>query len=188
MIQGTRVALRPATEEDKRQVYEWLAESDITSCMMGPPRFPDHPIPAWEEFRDGYEPYYFDDSQPELGRCFIIIVDDVPVGTVSYNEIDKDHRRTELDIWMSCEANCGKGYGPDALKTLCDYLFKKHDVVEFWLQPSARNQRAIRAYKKAGFQPLDLTPEVAEAEYGPRDYRDSVLLIKHLRNEPCGPE
>ena len=161
LIRGKRVRLQPATEDHRRMVYEWLAESDITRCMMGPPHFPDHPKPTWEEFRDGYEPYFFDDSEPELGRCFIIMVDDVPVGTVSYNEIDKEHRRTELDIWMSCEANCGQGYGTEALQLMYEYLFREYGVVDFWMQPSARNPRAIRAYQKA----ISLDPDYRSAYF-----------------------
>ncbi len=43
MIQGERVVLRPATEQDRRMIYKWLAESDITPSVMGPPYFLDHP-------------------------------------------------------------------------------------------------------------------------------------------------
>ncbi|MFQ5925063.1 MAG: GNAT family N-acetyltransferase [Dehalococcoidia bacterium] len=180
MIQGKQVALRPATERDKRMVYEWLAESDITPSIMGPPHFSDHPVPAWEEFCADYKPYFFDGSSPELGRCFIIMINSMPVGQLNYNDIDQHHQRTELDIWMSCEANCDKGYGPDALQTLCEYLFRTYGIVEFVIRPSARNHRAIRAYEKAGFQRVELTPEQAEAEYPSRDYADSVFLIRHM--------
>jgi len=180
MIKGKQVALRPAMEQDKRMVYEWLAESDITPSIMGPPRFPDHPAPTWGEFCADYKPHFFDGSSPELGRCFIIMVDCIPVGQVNYDVIDQHHQRTELDIWMSCEANCGKGYGPDALQTLCEYLFQTYGIVEFVMRPSARNHRAIRAYEKAGFQRVDCTPEQQEAEYGSCDYGDSIVLIKHI--------
>ena len=57
------VSLRPAVASDRRQVYEWLARSDVTPSMMGPPDYPDHPIPSWEEFCADYLPHYFDDSE-----------------------------------------------------------------------------------------------------------------------------
>jgi len=180
VIQGKQVALRPATEQDKRMVYQWAANSDITSSFMGPPNFPDHPVPPWDKFCADYKPHFFNGSSPELGRCFIIMVNAMPVGMINYNDIDEHRKRTELDIWMSCEANCGKGYDPDALRTLCEYLFQTYDIVEFVMRPSARNHRAIRAYEKAGFQYMELTPEEEEAEYGPRDYDDSIVLIKHM--------
>lgn len=179
MICGKKVTLRPATERDKRLVYEWLAESDCTSSFMGPPRFTDHPIPTWEEFCADYQPYYFAGSEPESGRCFIILVNGLPVGQINYNKIiEQQRRRTELDIWMSCEANCGKGYGTDALQALTEYLHKTYGVTEFLIRPSVRNQRAIRAYEKAGFKSVKPSPEQQEAEYGPSDYKDSVSLVQ----------
>lgn len=180
MIQGKRVTLRLAMEQDKRMIYEWLAESDVTPFTMGSPHFPDHPVPTWEEFCADYKPHFFDGSNPELGRCFVIMVSGMPVGQVNYNDIDQYHQRTELDIWMGCEANCGKGYGPDALQALCEYLFLTYGIVEFVIRPSARNRRAIRAYEKAGFQQVALSPEQQKAEYGLGDYDDSIVLVKHI--------
>lgn len=180
MIKGKQVALRPATEQDKRMVYEWLTGSDITPSIMGPPRFPDHPVPTWGEFCADYRPHFFNGSSPELGRCFIIMVDCIPIGQINHDKIDQQRRRTELDIWMSCEANCGKGYGPDALLTLCGYLSQVYGILEFVMRPSARNHRAIRVYEKAGFQRVESTPEQEKARYGPRDYTDSIVLIKRM--------
>jgi len=174
------VVLRLATERDKRAIYEWLTKSDITPSIMGPPNFPDQPVTTWDEFRADYKSYYFNGSKPKLGRCFIIMVNNMPVEMVSYNEVDERRKRTELDIWMSCEANCGRGYGPDALQTLCEYLFQTYGIVEFVMRPSARNHRVIRAYEKAGFQRVELTSEQQEAEYGRGDYDDSTVLINHM--------
>ena len=54
IIYGERVVLRPSTEQDKLTIYEWLTKSDIAASMMGPPQFPDHLIPTWEEFCSDY--------------------------------------------------------------------------------------------------------------------------------------
>jgi diamine N-acetyltransferase len=179
-ILGNLVTLRPATEKDRRMIYEWMAHSDITPRIMGPPAYPDHPIPTWEEFCNDYKVYFFDDSSPELGRCFVIMVSGEAIGQINYNKIDKCNRRTALDIWMRSEADCGKGFGTDALKTLCEYLSRKFGITEFFTTPSARNLRAIRAYEKAGFQKVDLPTEEAEAKYGPKDYVDSVYMVKRM--------
>ncbi len=178
MIQGKKVVLRPATEQDKRTIYEWLVMSDITPSIMGPPAYPDHPIPTWGEFCDDYKQYFFDGSSPHLGRCFVIMVNELPVGQINYDEIDKKHKRTELDIWMSCESNCGKGYGPDAVEALCRYLYNKYGINEFVMRPSVRNIRAIKAYEKAGFKRIEMTLDQQRREYGPCDYKDNIVLAK----------
>jgi RimJ/RimL family protein N-acetyltransferase len=182
ILTGKIVKLRPSTLEDRRTIYEWATQSDATSAMIGPPTYPDHSIPSWEEFCSDHTPHFFDGSAPFLGRCFIIIVGDEPVGQVYYNDIEmiNQERRVELDIWMRAEKYCGKGYGSDALLTLCRYLVREFDVVTFMVQPSARNPRAIRAYKKIGFQPLKLSLDEARELWGPNDYYDSVYMVKHF--------
>ncbi len=179
MIQEKQVLLRPATEQDKRMVYEWMAHSDIALSIMGPPNFSEHPIPTWDEFCNDYKSHYFDGSKPKSGRCFIIEVNGTPVGQINYNEIDEENKKTSIDIWMSREANCGKGYGTDALQALCEYLHSIYGIDKFWVSPSARNQRAIHTYKKAGFQQANLTPQ-EKAEYGHFEYKDNIILIKKI--------
>ncbi len=63
-LTGTRVMLRKATEADRRNVFKWLAHSDVTASMMGPPIFPDSKIPTREKFCQDYGPHYFNDSHP----------------------------------------------------------------------------------------------------------------------------
>ena len=177
IIRGKKVALRPSAPDDVHDVHIWCNESDVTPSMAGPPTFPDKAPSDNKEFCVGYESYYWDGSEPMRGRVFIIRVGGAPIGAVGYNEIDPATRRVELDIWMNCEASCGKGYGPDALGALCAYLVRSFDVEASWMQPSARNPRAIRAYEKAGFRRVDITPEEMQEQYGARDYHDSVLMI-----------
>lgn len=175
-LQGSLIKLVPATLEDRRSVYEWLAHSDITSSIMGPPVFTDHPIPTYEEFCADYLPHFFDGSQPERGGSFIIEANGTQAGHINHNDIDRLHKSVELDIWMRDKAHCNKGYGTDALNVLCAYLQQTYGCEEFILAPSARNQNAIRAYLKAGFAvcsepPVNFTP----------DYHDPVVMIKRLR-------
>ncbi|MDN5200326.1 GNAT family N-acetyltransferase [Fulvivirgaceae bacterium BMA10] len=172
-IEGTLTTLRPATMNDKRAIYQWMAESDLTSLMIGPPNFPDHPIPTWEEFLDDYEDYFFDGSKPLLGHSFIIELNEQPIGQINYGEIYPDDQVTELDIWLSARKYIGKGYGTDALITLCSYLHQKFHVKKFMIAPSERNIGAIKAYKKAGFMPTTDRPV-----YFRPDYDDAILMIK----------
>jgi diamine N-acetyltransferase len=170
-IQGKRVVLRPATTEDEPQILGWLLRSDITPSILGPPLFPERPVPRLDDPSQRLDPHYLDGTAPELGRCFLILVDGEPVGQVTYNDImERDGRRqVELDIWMRSEAFCGKGYGTDALGALCGYLHKTFGVGQFMVQPSARNLRAIKAYEKVGFQRLNLPNEAARVLWGPND-------------------
>jgi diamine N-acetyltransferase len=188
MSPASEVALRPATPADVRPAYEWMCRSDVTACMMGRPEFPDQPVPSWEKFQEDWEPHYFDGTAPELGRCFVILVDAAPAGIIAHGEIwtrDDGTRFTEIDIWMRSLACCGHGYGSRAVGLFCALLEQQNAVGEFVMQPSARNPRAIRAYQKAGFARLDLPPVDAARRYRTEpDYQDSVFLVKRFGSQP----
>jgi diamine N-acetyltransferase len=173
---GSLVVLRPATIEDRYAIYEWLAHSDITEHLFGT----EDTIPTWEQFCDDYKLHFFDGSSPLLGCSFVITVNGQTVGHINYGTIDAHRKRTELDIWMSCEANCGKGFGPDALKTLCRYLSDVFGITEFFINPYECNRRAVRAYEKAGFENVNLPTEELKAEFGPKLNYDTIYMVKKL--------
>lgn len=180
MIRGTLVTLRPAQECDRRAIYQWLAESDLTSLMMGPPHFPDAPVPTWAQFCKDYGPHFFDGTRQEVGQSFIIEVDGPAVGHVNYDGLGSGRGVAELDIWLRAGEVCGKGYGSDALVALTHHLHETFGVIEFIMRPSRRNSRAIQAYARAGFSVLPLTNEQQATIYGSGDYVDTVVMRRVL--------
>jgi RimJ/RimL family protein N-acetyltransferase len=157
-------------------MYQWLAESDATPLMLGPPGFPDAPVPTWDQFCDAYGPLFLDGTSPEVGRSFIIQADGEAVGHVSYDGMDSAPGRAELDIWLRSRKVCGRGYNSGALGVITRYLHEAFGAAEFILRPSRRSLRAIRAYEKAGFTLLPLTDEQQAEIYGPGDYVDTVVM------------
>jgi diamine N-acetyltransferase len=186
MIFGSLVSLRPARESDRRNVYEWLARSDVTPSMMGPPLYAEAPIPSWEEFCNDYVTLFFDGTAPHVGRSYVIERDGAAVGHVSYSQVDLDQGQAELDIWLRGEAECGKGYGPDALAALTRHLHETLRLKTFILRPSLRNVRAIAAYAKAGFELLPASPKEQAALYGSTEHYDTAVMRLNLGAMPCG--
>jgi diamine N-acetyltransferase len=180
MIRGRSVTLRPANLLDRRSVYQWMAESEVTPCMMGPPLYLEAPIPTWEEFCADYLPYFFDGSLPAMGRSFIVEVAGEAIGHVSYSEVDLTQGKAELDIWLCRESLCGRGHGSDALIALTQYLCESLGLKVFIMRPSRRNERAIKAYAKAGFVALPLSPEQQAAIYGPTEHHDTMVMRKTM--------
>lgn len=168
-----RLTLKPATLEDKQKIFIWATASNLTSEMLGPPNFPDNPIPTREELDNDYTDHYFDGSQPLKGRCFVIEHKGQEIGQVNYNEIDSRTTSTELDIWLADKQYTGKGLGTEALKILCNYLDQSFDCKTIYIAPSRRNERAITSCKKAGFTEAETVP----VRFVP-DYGDTVLMIK----------
>ena len=180
-IYGDTIELRPAQESDRKKIYKWLTQSNLTPSMMGPPEYSDHPIPSWEEFCEDYTLSFFNTSGDGKGRNYIIVVNNEEIGTIGYDLLDKNKNRAVLDIWMSDEKYCGHGYGSNALDTLCKYIHKTYGITNFIISPSARNKRAIAAYKKAGFKYVRIiNKEEQEKEFGKSEFDDNIIMIKTL--------
>ncbi|HZG25577.1 MAG TPA: GNAT family N-acetyltransferase [Chitinophagaceae bacterium] len=173
VIKGQQVSLRPATISDRRQIFEWLAESDITSNMLGPPHFPDNLVPGWEEFLSDYTDDYFGHGNPAVGRSFIIEFHGSQAGHISYNLLDEETRTVEFDIWMAGSYWCNKGLGTDAINALCGFLELSAGYKMFVLAPSLRNKGAVKAYQKCGFEPVEKPPP----NFIP-DYSDTIVLVR----------
>ncbi len=185
LIQGKIVRLRLSKLDERKLIYNWLANSDLTSTMFGEPLFPEEPVPSWDEFCEDHTPHFFQGEITEQGRCFIIQVRDESVGQIYFNDIEECNgiKRIELDMWMRAESFCGKGYGSDALNTLCELLSERFGVEQFMMQPSARNPRAIRTYERVGLVRLDVPLENAIKEWGPNDYYDSLHMLKTIEEK-----
>ena len=172
MIKGKIVTLRPATKSNRKTIYQWLIHwTNLT---------PNNKKPSWEEFCNDYKDFFFDGTQQNVGRCFLVFVDENPVGHINYHTLCPHYKHTELDIWMSNDNNCGRGYGSDALNILCNYLFKKFGIDEFIIRPSAQNKRAIRAYQKAGFRKIVCGLKEQISRYSATDFDDCIVMIKHI--------
>jgi len=188
MIKGNRIDLVPAALDDRQKIYDWCFHSETTKYHAGPPDYPDANIPTYEDFYDDdYVEYFFTGAEPHKGRGFIITHDGEPVGFISYSSYHLKPHKAELDIWMSCEANCGKGFGTDALILLGDYLNKTMGVCELIIRPAIKNINAIKSYKKSGFEESNMSAydyllDEYVSLYGDGDYGadETVLLIKRF--------
>lgn len=150
---------------------------------MGPPNYPDHPIPSWEEFCDDYTLSFFNSSGDGKGRNYIIVINDDEIGTIGYDLLDKENDSVVLDIWMTSKKYCGHGYGVDALNALCNHIHRTFGITNYIISPSARNRRAIAAYRKAGFEYAStMTNEKQQIMFGESEYDDNVIMIKQLGN------
>ena len=108
-----------------------------------------------------------------MGRCFVIEVNSEPIGQINHNKISDTDNSTELDIWLKSSKYINKGYGTDAIITLCNYLAKEFACRKFIISPSKRNSAAIRAYEKAGFIRTNKKPDKYTA-----DYKDNIVMVK----------
>jgi len=152
LLNGEKISLRPMTESEIPLFYRWATQSDATPFWYGV--MYGNTIPTFEEFTENWGPYYFNDSNPEMGRCFVILLEDKSIGQINYNNIDSASGSVEIDIIIADAKNQGMGYGTDAIMTLINYLFKKMNVKVVWIAAIKKNLRAIKAYQKVGFRKI----------------------------------
>lgn len=175
VLKTGKLQLSPATISKRKQIFLWLTRSNLTGEMMGAPKYPDSKIPTWNEFINDYQEYYFDNSNPEKGQCFIIEYDGKEIGQINHNEINLTEKSTDLDIWLNDNNHTAKGYGTQAIGMMCNYLHKRFGCLKIYISPSGRNTRAIRSYQKAGFVMTDLQPDINQM-----DYDDNVIMVKTI--------
>jgi RimJ/RimL family protein N-acetyltransferase len=179
------LTLRPATFEDRPAIHAWMTAPGIVESMLGPPLFPDVLVPSLEQFVADWEPHHFTHEALELGRMFVIERDGRAVGVIAQNTVvnsAEGERCAEIDLWLASVEARGRGYGSTALSLLAARLEHELGLDSIFLQPSARNPNAIRAYLDAGFRPVpNTTAETARRFATTPDYHDSVFLEKKLR-------
>lgn len=195
--------LRRARAEDRPQIYRRMAQSDATREMLGPPTFPDCPVPSWEEFADDFSLEEFfqpgppADSNQDWGECWIIEVEapnhanghpaTLGVGQINFSdERDPADPRSdglaELDIWIGDRQWWGQGIGRAAMEAMAGIL-RGYGFTTLLIRPSARNARAVAAYRRAGFIEQSNTSGPLPAwVYAPEgwDYRDSLVMVRQL--------
>jgi RimJ/RimL family protein N-acetyltransferase len=179
LLHGQRVSLSPSTPEEIPQFFVWATNPDPEVQRY----FYGEETPTYQEFLEDWRPHYFDGSQPTHGRCYTILADSVtPIGVVNYNDFDAEGKRVTFDIVIGEREYLGRGYGSDALGTLVRYVFEVFPSLETAIIGAhPENVRAIRAYGKAGFRPVEV--DVNDPYIGAYDQAAGDLAFLELRRE-----
>ena len=169
----------------REAVYGWMTTPGIIEQMMGPPTYPENPVPSFAEFCADWTAPHWTHEAPELGRLFLMAADGDLVGCIAQNAVvtaGDGRRAAELDLWLARPDLIGRGYGRQAISSICDLMRRDLGVVTAFLQPSARNVIALKAYASAGFGRSPMSAREAAAFFKTvPDYPDSVFFVKPLR-------
>ena len=137
-LRGRLTALRQATEADVDLLVGWHADPDVSSY--------------WDD-----ETFTADEIRERLERTEVDpwIVEEAgePVGYLqSWWEPDEP-RRGGLDGFLIPSAR-GRGLMPDAARALAEALLEE-GWAEVTVDPYLWNERAIRGWRNAGFEPVE---------------------------------
>ena len=84
--------------------------------------------------------------------AFATTVDDKVIGSIGVFRRENIHRLTaELGYYVS-EDYWGKGIMTEAVKQICEYVFRNSDIIRIYAEPFSYNTASCRVLEKAGFQ------------------------------------
>ena len=84
--------------------------------------------------------------------AFAITLDDKVIGSIGVFRQQNIHRQTAEMGYYIAEEHWGKGIMTEAVKQICDYVFKNSDILRIYAEPFAYNTGSCRVLEKAGFQ------------------------------------
>jgi aminoglycoside 6'-N-acetyltransferase len=166
-LTGLRVTLRRARPEDVAPLYEIRGEPTVTRRWGA--------AEPYEQFRGEL----LSPGSAEL-TVLVVEVSGRVVGAIQFHqETDVRYRHAGMDVYLSARAQ-GLGHGTEAVRLLAAYLFDVLGHHRLTIDPAASNERAIRAYARAGFRPVGVLRRYEQGDDG--SYHDG-LLMELLRDE-----
>lgn len=159
-LQGDRLDLRVATEDDLPFVTKWRNHPDVRRWM--PQSRPDTTDDI-EAFREGFG--------NDDGVRLLVCDGDDPLGLASMFLVDSDSRRARLGAWLKPDAQ-SDGYGTEAASLLVEYGFEERA-----LRKLVANARADNAPSRGTLEKLGFTQEGRQREhyYIDGEYVDRVI-------------
>lgn len=148
-LRGSRVVLRPVEEKDVPCLLEILREPEVARHWSQPDDdFDRHELLSGDD-ADGAE---------RITTFVIALGDETTAG--------------------SRDGNQGKGYGPEAIRLVCHFLFEERGHHRITIDPAADNVRAIAAYERVGFKRVGVMRRYERGADG--TYHDGMLMDLEL--------
>ena len=158
VLRGDRVLLRPVRHDDAAWLLALLTEPSVAAWWQ-----------KWDAARVGE--MIEDREEP----AFAIEVGGALVGVLLLGEEALPmYRHASLDIAIATEHQ-GKGLGPEALRLAIAYLIEERGHHRFTIDPSAANERAIKAYARLGFKPVGVMRRY-ERDVESGEWGDGLLM------------
>ena len=145
-LRGNLVVLRDKTLEDISNDYRWRCDRNLAILDA------THPVRmSYEEFYS-YERDELIYDNPTSKRFSIDTIDGVHIGNCMYYGLDMKKGEVEVGILIGEEKYLNKGYGTDAVDTICKYIFESTDFKRIYLHTLIWNKRAQKSFAKSGFE------------------------------------
>ncbi|MGE0392647.1 MAG: GNAT family N-acetyltransferase [Vicinamibacterales bacterium] len=163
-LRGPRVVLRSVNEDDLPRLLEILREPEVARHWSQP-----------DDDFDRHELLSGDDADgAESSTTFVISVNAETIGWIAgWEKLHRDYRHAGIDLFLSPQHQ-GQGFGTEAIRLVCRFLFEERGHHRITIDPAADNLRAIRAYERVGFKRVGVMRQYERGADG--TFHDGVLL------------
>ena len=162
-FEGRLVRLRPLEPEDASRLNPLFNDPDVLAGLTFP--FPQPAVGFIE---------WVESSRHSTDSIDFVIetIEGRAVGACGMRGLNDRNRSGNLGIWIG-KPYWGRGYGTDAVRTLCRFGFRHMNLQRVELHVYADNPRARRAYEKVGFR---LEGTMRRAQFVGGEYVDAHLM------------
>jgi aminoglycoside 6'-N-acetyltransferase len=158
--QGVLYDFRPVTEKDLPMIAGWLAEPHVSQWW-------DDPVTEIAGIHDHIDSISVEPLIVELdGKPIAYLQSHDPHLEDGHPYSDQPFGTLGIDLSIGRPELVGIGHGSAIVRQFVEQLFEE-GVPRVIIDPDPANGRAVRAYEKAGFRPIDRR----QSEYG-----DVVLM------------
>lgn len=143
MLSGDQVKLTALVEADRPVLLGWINTPELVH--FNAPYRPIH-----EPAHDGW----FDAVTRDPSRVIFAIrskPDGELLGTVQLTDFHEIYRQAQVQIRIGESRHRGRGIGTEALRLSVEFAWRDRNLHRVWTNVFGRNQRAVAAYRKAGF-------------------------------------
>lgn len=167
MYSDQELTIRPVEEQDFFRLWELIyKDAQPEWKKWDAPYYPHEPM-TYEEFLPVVESWIGDED------FWVIQVDGVVRGSVSYYWEHEPSRWLEIGIVLHEAESWGRGLGSRALKLWIDHLFTALPLVRLGYSTWSGNDRMIRIGEKLGMQ---MEARIRKARYYDGKYYDSIRM------------
>ena len=172
VVAGRLVFLRPLEPDDFELVHRWYEDAEFLALMGGRPV-------SLASRRAFFEKQAANPPDDVANFVVCLLEDGRPIGRVDLFDIDPWNGSAAFGIGIGSVDDRGHGYGTDAVRALCDYVFGQLRLERLWLTTDADNRRAQHIYESLGFRHESVA---RHAYYQDGRYQDDVRMAL-LRGE-----
>ncbi len=144
-LQGKHIALRALEPEDLNLLFS--IENDTVGWELSNTQAPYSKHILKQYLQNAHQDIY---EAKQLRLVITALENDTAIGFIDLFEFDPKNRRVGVGLLL-LEAERGKGYGKDALSTLCDYAFAAFQVHQLYANITSDNVASIALFERQGF-------------------------------------